>query len=249
MPRAPSSVYYAPAPVVPSYYAPAPVYSSYYAPSYYAPAAVTTYRYGPLGRLRGVSNYYAPAPVSVTATTIRNSPRSRFYPGRRPSRDGVASGLFSSRRKRSASLQSAPLVEQPLRPCGPGSRNKSATFPLPDRGTIHAYHVSPLWAVLGLTLSCMPASPRYAAAPNGRRIRRSTAQPVPANAVAATVNGQPIPETAVQRATPARTEGKARRGPAADPHLSSSIRPCSINTCCNCKSRSIPRRSTRSSTT
>ena len=62
---APAVSYYAPA-VVPAYYAPAPVVS-YYAPapvvaSYYAPAAgVTTYRYGPLGRLRGVSNYYAPA--------------------------------------------------------------------------------------------------------------------------------------------------------------------------------------------
>jgi hypothetical protein len=38
-----------------------PVVSSYYA----APAAVTTYRYGPLGRLRRVSNYYTPAPTVV----------------------------------------------------------------------------------------------------------------------------------------------------------------------------------------
>lgn len=53
---APAVSYYAPAPVV-SYYAPAPVFTSYYAPA----AGVTTYRYGPLGRLRGVSNYYAPA--------------------------------------------------------------------------------------------------------------------------------------------------------------------------------------------
>ncbi len=68
---APVTTYYAPPPVV-SYYAPAPVVPSYYVPapvpvvsSYYvAPAAVTTYRYGPLGRLRGVSSYYgAPAPV------------------------------------------------------------------------------------------------------------------------------------------------------------------------------------------
>lgn len=62
-----TSYYVAPAPVVPAYYAPAPVVTSYYAPvvtSYYAPAAgVTTYRYGPLGRLRSVSSYYAPAPV------------------------------------------------------------------------------------------------------------------------------------------------------------------------------------------
>ena len=65
---APVTTYYAPAPVVPAYYAPAPVVS-YYAPapvvtSYYAPAAgVTTYRYGPFGHLRSVSNYYAPSVV------------------------------------------------------------------------------------------------------------------------------------------------------------------------------------------
>ncbi|HEY7152979.1 MAG TPA: hypothetical protein VH575_03370 [Gemmataceae bacterium] len=60
----PAVSYYAPAPVVTSYYA--PVVTSYYAPapvvtSYYAPAAgVTTYRYGPFGRLRSVSSYYTP---------------------------------------------------------------------------------------------------------------------------------------------------------------------------------------------
>ena len=62
-----TSFYVAPAPVVPayyaapavSYYAPAPVVTSYYAPA----AGVTTYRYGPWGRLRSVSSYYAPAPV------------------------------------------------------------------------------------------------------------------------------------------------------------------------------------------
>jgi|SRR5579875_1194434 len=60
---APVVSYYAPAPVV-SYYAPAPVVS-YYAPPvpvvtsfYVAPAAVTTYRYGPFGRLRAVRTYY-----------------------------------------------------------------------------------------------------------------------------------------------------------------------------------------------
>jgi hypothetical protein len=65
----PVTTYYAPAPVT-AYYAPAPVVTSYYAApapvvtSYYAAPAVTTYRYGPLGRLRGVSSYY-PAPVGV----------------------------------------------------------------------------------------------------------------------------------------------------------------------------------------
>jgi hypothetical protein len=65
----PVTTYYAPAPVT-SYYAPAPVVTSYYAApapvvtSYYAAPAVTTYRYGPLGRLRGVRSYYA-APVGV----------------------------------------------------------------------------------------------------------------------------------------------------------------------------------------
>jgi hypothetical protein len=72
----PAVSYYAPAPVVTSYYA--PVVTSYYAPapvvaSYYAaPAAgVTTYRYGPFGRLRSVSSYYSPAPTVV---------RYGFYP-------------------------------------------------------------------------------------------------------------------------------------------------------------------------
>lgn len=66
---APVASYYAPPPVT-SYYAPAPVVASYYAApapvytSYYAAPAVTTYRYGPLGRLRGVRSYYA-APVGV----------------------------------------------------------------------------------------------------------------------------------------------------------------------------------------
>jgi hypothetical protein len=60
---APAVSYYAPAPAV-SYYAPAPVVSYYAAPapfvtSYYAaPGGATTYRYGPLGRLRSVSSYY-----------------------------------------------------------------------------------------------------------------------------------------------------------------------------------------------
>ena len=65
----PAVSYYAPPPAV-SYYAPAPAMSyyaptvSYYAPapyvtSYYAaPSAVTSYRYGPFGRLRSVSSYY-----------------------------------------------------------------------------------------------------------------------------------------------------------------------------------------------
>ena len=52
---APAVSYYAPAPVV-SYYAPAPVATSFYAPA----AGVTTFRYGPWGRLRSVSSYYAP---------------------------------------------------------------------------------------------------------------------------------------------------------------------------------------------
>ena len=57
---APAPVVVSPPPVVyqvppPVYYtAPAPVYTSYYV----APAAVTTYRYGPFGRLRGVRTYY-----------------------------------------------------------------------------------------------------------------------------------------------------------------------------------------------
>jgi hypothetical protein len=51
---APAVSYYAPAPMVSYYAAPAPVYPSYYV----APAAVTTYRYGPFGRLRGVRTYY-----------------------------------------------------------------------------------------------------------------------------------------------------------------------------------------------
>jgi hypothetical protein len=60
---APVVSYYAPAPVV-SYYAPAPVVSYYAAPTpvytsfYVAPAAVTTYHYGPFGRLRSVRTYY-----------------------------------------------------------------------------------------------------------------------------------------------------------------------------------------------
>jgi hypothetical protein len=51
---APAVSYYAPAPVVSYYAAPAPVYASYSV----APAAVTAYRYGPLGRLRSVRTYY-----------------------------------------------------------------------------------------------------------------------------------------------------------------------------------------------
>lgn len=54
------------------------------------------------------------------------------------------------------------------------------------------------WAFLGLTISCMPAlaqAPQGAAPP----APALTAPAAPANAVVATVNGQPIPETAVQR--------------------------------------------------
>ena len=51
----PAVSYYAPAPAV-SYYAPAPYVSSYY----YAPSAVTSYRYGIFGRLRSVNSYYYP---------------------------------------------------------------------------------------------------------------------------------------------------------------------------------------------
>lgn len=76
----PAVSYYAPPPVV-SYYAPPPVVSYYYAPrvsyyyppavSYYAPpvsyyaapGAVTTTRYGVLGRPRSSTTYYAPVYV------------------------------------------------------------------------------------------------------------------------------------------------------------------------------------------
>ena len=54
------------------------------------------------------------------------------------------------------------------------------------------------WAFFGLTLSCVPAlaqAPQNAAPPASVQ----TAPAAAANVVAATVNGQPIPETAVQR--------------------------------------------------
>jgi peptidyl-prolyl cis-trans isomerase C len=54
------------------------------------------------------------------------------------------------------------------------------------------------WAVLGLTLSCFPAIAQNAPpAPPPAPVQ--TVPAAVANAVAATVNGQPIPETAVQR--------------------------------------------------
>jgi peptidyl-prolyl cis-trans isomerase C len=56
----------------------------------------------------------------------------------------------------------------------------------------------PLWAVLGLTFSCVPALAQNAA-PAPATPPAQTAPAAPANAVAATVNGQPIPESAVQR--------------------------------------------------
>ena len=58
-------VYYQPAPVVTSYYS-APVVTSYY----YSAAPLTTYRYGPFGRLRSVSSYYA-APAYYAPTVVR----------------------------------------------------------------------------------------------------------------------------------------------------------------------------------
>jgi hypothetical protein len=89
-----TSYYAAPAPVVTSYYAapapvvyaaPAPVVTSYYAApvvtSYYAAPAVTAYRYGPFGRLRGVSSYYPAAPVYYSpAPTIVRYRGWGFYP-------------------------------------------------------------------------------------------------------------------------------------------------------------------------
>ena len=54
----------------------------------------------------------------------------------------------------------------------------------------------PWWAVVGLTLSCLPAFAQNAPPP----APTTPAQTAPAaDAVAATVNGQPIPESAVQR--------------------------------------------------
>jgi peptidyl-prolyl cis-trans isomerase C len=56
----------------------------------------------------------------------------------------------------------------------------------------------PCWAVLGLTLSCAPAlaqTPPPAPPP----VPAQTAPAAPTNAVAATVNGPAVPETAVQR--------------------------------------------------
>jgi peptidyl-prolyl cis-trans isomerase C len=55
----------------------------------------------------------------------------------------------------------------------------------------------PWWAVLGLTLSCLPALAQNAPAPPTPPPQ--TAPAAAANAVAATVNGQPIFENAVQR--------------------------------------------------
>jgi peptidyl-prolyl cis-trans isomerase C len=61
----------------------------------------------------------------------------------------------------------------------------------------------PGWAVLGLTLSCLPAvaqnAPPPAPTPPPQTAPAAAAAPVSANAVAATVNGQAIPESAVQR--------------------------------------------------
>jgi peptidyl-prolyl cis-trans isomerase C len=55
----------------------------------------------------------------------------------------------------------------------------------------------PGWAVLGLSLSCMSA---FAQAPqNAAPAAPAQTAPAPANAVAATVNGHPIPEAVVQR--------------------------------------------------
>jgi peptidyl-prolyl cis-trans isomerase C len=53
----------------------------------------------------------------------------------------------------------------------------------------------PWWAVLGLTLSCLPATTQNAPPPTPA----ASPQAAAADAVAATVNGQPIPESAVQR--------------------------------------------------
>ncbi|HWG44126.1 MAG TPA: peptidylprolyl isomerase [Gemmataceae bacterium] len=63
----------------------------------------------------------------------------------------------------------------------------------------------PCWAVLGLTLSCVPASaqtppPAPSTPPPAQAAPAASAAPAaPTNAVAATVNGQAVPETAVQR--------------------------------------------------
>jgi peptidyl-prolyl cis-trans isomerase C len=73
----------------------------------------------------------------------------------------------------------------------------------------------PCWAVLGLTLSCLPAlaqnapppppstppapTPPAQTAPAAAAAPTAAVAPVSANAVAATVNGQTIPESAVQR--------------------------------------------------
>ena len=53
----------------------------------------------------------------------------------------------------------------------------------------------PFWAVFGLTLSCLPALAQSPPPP----VAAQTAPAAPANAIAATVNNQPIAETSVQR--------------------------------------------------
>lgn len=63
------------------------------------------------------------------------------------------------------------------------------------------------WAVLGLTLSCVPAlaqTPQNAAPP----VSAQSAPAAPANAIAATVNGQPILEAVVQRSLQRVPPGK-----------------------------------------
>jgi peptidyl-prolyl cis-trans isomerase C len=82
-----------------------------------------------------------------------------------------------------------------------GSRNKSAPLPHFDEEKTMRAIQRPLWAVLGLTLSCAPAVAQVTGNYQTPAPTQTTpaAPAVPANAVAATVNGQPIPETAVQR--------------------------------------------------